>query len=263
MGVIAACNEGTRSAAGAAPAGGGGAAPPPAAPPRSIASIPPGAPTLNWIPKHEELVYTFGGAAPAQRIKPGTRIVTWTEDCFDGAVKTAADLPSKVMAPGHDNPQTGPFYVEGAEPGDTLAVHILKLEPARPYAVSSFSPGFGALVGNDQTAMLGTGLPGDDLALRRGREAQRRPQLLPRRQALRGRCRSRRSSAASASRPRAARCARRSSPGTSAATWTARRCARGTRCISASTCRARWCRSATATTRWATARSWAPPSRAR
>ena len=30
------------------------------------------------------------------------------------------------MAPGHDNPQTGPFFIEGAEPGDTVAVHILE-----------------------------------------------------------------------------------------------------------------------------------------
>jgi acetamidase/formamidase len=65
---------------------------------------------------------------------------------------------SKVTVPGHDNPQTGPFFVEGAEPGDTLAVHILGLEPARSYAISAFSPGFGALVGNDQTAMLGPDL---------------------------------------------------------------------------------------------------------
>ena len=63
------------------------------------------------------------------------------------------------MAVGHDNPQTGPFYIEGAEPGDTVAVHILKLEPARSYGVSSFSPGFGALVGTDQTAMLGPDFP--------------------------------------------------------------------------------------------------------
>src|SRR2546430_6209671 len=47
---------------------------------------------------------------------------------FDGAVKTANDLPSRVMPPGHDNPQTGPFFVAGAEPGDTIAVHVLKLE---------------------------------------------------------------------------------------------------------------------------------------
>ena len=114
---------------------------------------------LTWTPKHEELVYTFGGATPRQRIKPGTHIISWTEDCFDGVVKTPADLPSKVMAPGHDNPQTGPFFIEGAEPGDTIAVHILKLEPARTYAVSSFSPGFGAMVGNNETAMLGAEFP--------------------------------------------------------------------------------------------------------
>jgi amidase len=34
------------------------------------------------------------------------------------------------------NPETGPFYVEGVEPGDTLVVHILKLRLNRDYAVS-------------------------------------------------------------------------------------------------------------------------------
>jgi len=124
-----------------------------------LPQVPSGAPVLHWIPKHDELVYSFGGAAPRQHITSGTRIVTWTEDCFDGTVRTAADLPSKKMPAGHDNPQTGPFFVEGAEPGDTIAVHILKLEPARNYAVSSFDPNFGALVGTDQTAMLAPDFP--------------------------------------------------------------------------------------------------------
>ena len=43
-------------------------------------------PVLRYVPKHEELKYTFGGAAPTHRIKPGTRIVSWSEDCFDGAL---------------------------------------------------------------------------------------------------------------------------------------------------------------------------------
>jgi acetamidase/formamidase len=116
-------------------------------------------PVLRWIPKHEELAYTFGGAPPRHHIQPGTHIISWTEDCFDGRVKTSADRLSKVLIPGHDNPQTGPFFVEGAKVGDTLAVRILKLEPARDYAVSAFSPGFGALVGNDRTALLGPELP--------------------------------------------------------------------------------------------------------
>ena len=116
-------------------------------------------PVLRWIPRHEELVYTFGGAAARQRIQPGTRIISWSEDCFDGVIKTAADLTSKLLPPGHDNPQTGPFHIEGAEPGDTLAIRILSVRPARDYAISASLPGFGALVSTDQTAMLGASLP--------------------------------------------------------------------------------------------------------
>jgi len=116
-------------------------------------------PVLRYVPKHEELKYTFGGAPPTHRIQPGTRIVTWTEDCYDGAVTRPGQLPSRVQLPGHDNPQTGPFYVEGAEPGDTLVIRIEKLEPARAYGISSSFAGFGALNGTDRTAMLGPDLP--------------------------------------------------------------------------------------------------------
>lgn len=116
-------------------------------------------PVLHYVPKHDELKYTFGRAAPVRRIAPGTRIVSWTEDCFDGALTKPGQKPSAVLTPGHDNPQTGPFYVEGAEPGDTLAIRIEKLEPARDYAVSVAFPGFGALKGTETTAMLGPELP--------------------------------------------------------------------------------------------------------
>src|SRR5262245_48632570 len=116
-------------------------------------------PVLRYVPKHEELKYTFGGAAPTHRIKPGTRIVSWTEDCFDGALTKPGQKPSQVLVPGHDNPVTGPFYVEGAQPGDTLAIRIEKLEPARDYAFSVAFPGFGALKPTDKTAMLQGDLP--------------------------------------------------------------------------------------------------------
>src|SRR5215210_4179119 len=116
-------------------------------------------PVLRYVPKHEELKYTFGGVTPTHRIKPGTRIIAWTEDCFDGAVTRADQLPSKVTPAGHENPQTGPFFVEGAEAGDTIVIRIEKLEPARDYGISSFYPGFGALNNTNRTAVLGADLP--------------------------------------------------------------------------------------------------------
>jgi acetamidase/formamidase len=124
-----------------------------------VAGAVPEPPTLRYVPKHEELKYTFGGVPPTHHIAPGTRIVSWTEDCYDGAVTRPDQMPSKVQPPGHDNPQTGPFYVDGAEPGDTLAIRIVKLEPARAYGISSLFPGFGALNGTDRTAVLQPDLP--------------------------------------------------------------------------------------------------------
>ena len=57
------------------------------------------------------------------------------------------------------NPQTGPFYVEGAEPGDTLALHLVSIEPARDWGASAAIPFFGGLTSTDRTAMLHDALP--------------------------------------------------------------------------------------------------------
>ena len=123
----------------------------------------PGAAPIRYEPDPDgdpaRLTYTFGGVEPVASLAPGSALSTWTFDCFGGRVRSAADVVSEVCDPAYLNPQTGPFFIEGAEPGDTVAVHILKLEPARGYAVSSFGPGFGALVGTDQTAMLGPDFP--------------------------------------------------------------------------------------------------------
>jgi amidase len=72
---------------------------------------------------------------PALRIKPGDRVVTKTIDA--GGV----DWNGKTVAAG-PNPQTGPFYIEGAEPGDAIVVSIEKLEINRlsAYASSLLAP---------------------------------------------------------------------------------------------------------------------------
>ncbi|MEU4510126.1 acetamidase/formamidase family protein [Nonomuraea wenchangensis] len=109
---------------------------------------------VSYRPKPEELSYTFGGRPPVGKVRPGTILEIYTEDCFGGLVRTVDDLPSRVCEFPYLNPVTGPFHVEGAEPGDTLALHFVRITPARDWAVSTTFPHFGALTGTHTTAML-------------------------------------------------------------------------------------------------------------
>ncbi|MDT7709950.1 MAG: hypothetical protein QOG20_5557, partial [Pseudonocardiales bacterium] len=109
---------------------------------------------VEFRPTPDQFAWTFGGAAPSHRIKPGTVLKLWTEDAFSGRLQRTSDLPSQVLDMTEVNPQTGPFFVEGAEPGDTLAIHIVYLTPARDWAASTTIPFFGALTGTDSTALM-------------------------------------------------------------------------------------------------------------
>jgi acetamidase/formamidase len=114
---------------------------------------------VSYTPTVEEYAWTFGGVPPVRRVKPGDVLEVFTEDCFGGRVTKVDDLVSKVIEFPFVNPLTGPFYVEGAEPGDTLAVHFVSIEPARDWAASSTIPLFGALTSTPVTAMLQEPLP--------------------------------------------------------------------------------------------------------
>lgn len=109
---------------------------------------------VSYRPSPEEFGYTFGGRAPVGKVRPGTIVELFTEDCFGGRVRTVDDLPSQVCEFPYLNPVTGPFHVTGAEPGDTLALHFISITPARDWAVSTTFPHFGALTGTHTTAML-------------------------------------------------------------------------------------------------------------
>jgi len=98
---------------------------------------------VTYRPNPDELSYTFGGREAVRRVKPATILELYTEDCFGGRVRTVDDLPSQVCEFPYLNPQTGPFYIEGAQPGDTLAVHFVSIEPARDWAASTTVPLFG------------------------------------------------------------------------------------------------------------------------
>jgi acetamidase/formamidase len=102
---------------------------------------------VSYRPEPVDFAWTFGGVRPVRSIRPGTVLEVWTEDAFGGKVRGPDDLVSRVIEFPFVNPQTGPFYVEGAQPGDTLAVHFISITPSRDFAASSTIPFFGALTG--------------------------------------------------------------------------------------------------------------------
>jgi len=105
-------------------------------------------------PTPEQFVQTFGGAPALAHVDAGTFLEVFTEDCYAGWVRDEAELPSAMCPSPLRNPLTGPIYVNGAEPGDRLAVHFVRIEPARNWAVSATVPSFGALTSTQLTASL-------------------------------------------------------------------------------------------------------------
>ena len=71
---------------------------------------------IEYTPTRDQYAYTFGGAAAVMRVRPGTALRLWSEDAFNGVLQSVDDLSSAKVDLRFVNPQTGPFYVEGAEP---------------------------------------------------------------------------------------------------------------------------------------------------
>jgi amidase len=97
-------------------------------------------------------VPTFAVRPPVLKVKPGDTVETETfsrpGDYYDP--KTAGPWPGEV----------GPFYIEGAAPGDTLVVRILKLTPNRDVAISNVTPtGISGVASDSRTRMLNDPLP--------------------------------------------------------------------------------------------------------
>src|SRR6266853_3279637 len=74
-----------------------------------------------------------------RRIKPGDVVITKT---IDSAGKDYQDVQRH---PESGNPITGPFYVEGAEPGDAILVRFQKVRLNRNWGTSSYRLGLFAL----------------------------------------------------------------------------------------------------------------------
>jgi len=99
----------------------------------------------------DNVKYVYGAAPPVARLRPGNILEANSLDCFGNAIKKPGDTQALVKG---DNPLTGPFFIEGAEPGDTLVIHILDLQVDGNQGLGAFAPGFGALNETNYTPML-------------------------------------------------------------------------------------------------------------
>jgi acetamidase/formamidase len=122
---------------------------------------------LSLTPEHVHWGYYDARVRPALRIAPGDRVRVETMvarglERLKLAGATDAEIPESLRAveravsdrgPGA-HPMSGPIYVEGAEPGDSLEVRLLAIEFLHPFGVAAFSPGGGLLPSDFPYAQL-------------------------------------------------------------------------------------------------------------
>jgi len=100
--------------------------------------------------KPSKYYFTYGPNEPAYHIRSGDVVITPTVDA-GGYDSTGAPLPEEAKQKNPStilstsNPLVGPFYVEGAELGDTLVVKIESISLNRQTAWSVILPHFGSL----------------------------------------------------------------------------------------------------------------------
>jgi amidase len=112
--------------------------------------------TVRYHATIDTVKYVYGVAPPVAHLQPGNILEANSLDCFGNAIKKPGD--TLALSKG-DNPLTGPFYIDGAEPGDTLVVHVLDLQVDGDQGLGAFAPGFGALNETFYTPMLHPPLP--------------------------------------------------------------------------------------------------------
>jgi len=93
--------------------------------------------------RRENLKYEFGrGFEPVACVEPGQQILVETEDAFNGRLRAPEDV-NALLGPTAlpPNPLTGPFYIQGARPGDTLVVYVEGIELDRQGAMCYITTG--------------------------------------------------------------------------------------------------------------------------
>ena len=92
----------------------------------------------------DNYIYKFsGGNEPVAHASDGETLRFLTRDCFNCQI-TSEEQTMETIDYEACNPATGPVYVDGAEPGDVLAVDILEITVA-DHGVVATVKGFGIL----------------------------------------------------------------------------------------------------------------------
>lgn len=111
---------------------------------------------VKYEPGPGDVKFVYGLAPPVATLRPGDILETRTQDAFGNVIQKPGDTMALVKG---DNPLTGPFRIEGAEPGDALVVRFLDIQLDSRQGVGSLVPGFGALNPTGYSPMLNAPLP--------------------------------------------------------------------------------------------------------
>lgn len=111
---------------------------------------------MSTIVKRDQIFFAFSpDLKPVAHVKQGQEVLLETHDCFEGQLKSEADLVESLDW-NHVNPATGPVYIEGVKPGDVLRVDLLEVSVG-DQSVMVTVPGEGVLgskITDMETAIL-------------------------------------------------------------------------------------------------------------
>lgn len=100
---------------------------------------------VDHLVTRDQVVWGFGPAMEAVlEVEPGAVVTFETNDCFTGQIQSESDLVTDIDFD-RVNGATGPVAVSGAEPGDSLIVEILEVNPVAT-GVATIIPGIGQLI---------------------------------------------------------------------------------------------------------------------
>src|SRR5213596_4046257 len=97
--------------------------------------------TVDHVVSRDEIIWAFGpDLEPVLEVEPGAVVRFETNDCFTGQITSEDDLVTEIDFD-RVNSATGPVAVRGAEPGDSLVVELIEVNPG-PVGFATIIPEF-------------------------------------------------------------------------------------------------------------------------